>query len=686
MSFLQLSGIGLKFGEREILKNVTLNLRKQSRAALAGANGCGKTTLMKIAAGLSDADSGDRTVQKNCRIVYLPQSGIVHKGTNLREEADKAFGEGYRLYEEMEKIAERLKTVTDEKSQAPLLERYQEIADFLNDSKWYYRNTQIEQVLAGLGFSQSDFTKPVEEFSGGWQMRIALAKALLQNPDILLLDEPTNYLDIEARTWLEEFLLNFSGGFLLVSHDRYFLDTCVNEVYELFNAELHRYAGNFSAYEKIRKSEMEGIVARYELQQEKIRKTEEFIRRFRYNAAKAAQVQERIKQLEKTELIEIPEALKKIRFAFPPAPHSGRIVLNLEKIGKTYTGVRKNGETFAHTVLQNIDLTVEKGERIVVTGCNGAGKTTLLRILAQEDAAYDGNLALGANVSIGYFSQDNAETLKGDFSVIDMLEAEAPTALVPKLRDMLAAFLFRGDDIYKSVNVLSGGEKSRLALLRLLLRPVNLLILDEPTNHLDIHSKDALLHALESFGGTVVFISHDRSFTQSLATRILELDGGRYSLYPGPYDYYMEQRAKRNLFMQDENVHTQEPAPKIDFSSKGALQHTVFEQAAGGIENVGSLSAALAAPAVPLSYEEQKKLQAARRKLEKEEKRLMDEITQKEERKAEFEAELAKPEIYSDVQKSRAVQNHIEKLSSELDVLNSEWEKALHKLETFLNR
>lgn len=316
MSFLQLSGIGLKFGAREILKNVTLNLDRQSRAALAGGNGCGKTTLMKIAAGLAEADSGEITAQKNCRIVYLPQSGIVHTGTNLREEADKAFAEGYRLHAEMEEIGERLKTVSDEKAQKSLLERHQEIGDFLTDSKWYYRNTQIEQVLSGLGFEQSDFTKPVEEFSGGWQMRIALAKVLLQNPDILLLDEPTNYLDIEARTWLEDFLLNFSGGFLLVSHDRYFLDTCVNEVYELFNAELHRYAGNFTKYERIRQSEMESIVARYELQQEKIRKTEEFIRRFRYNASKAAQVQERIKQLEKTEPIEIPESLKKSAFLF----------------------------------------------------------------------------------------------------------------------------------------------------------------------------------------------------------------------------------------------------------------------------------------------------------------------------------------------------------------------------------
>ena len=657
MSFLQLSDVGLKFGAREILKNVTLNLHTKSRAALAGTNGCGKSTLMKIAAGLIDTDSGERTVQKECRVVYLPQSGIVHSGKTVREEADKAFDEGRALHAEMEALAERLKEPDlDDKVQTRLLERHQHIADFLNDSKWYFRKTRIEQVLAGLGFERTDFDTPAETFSGGWQMRIALAKVLLQNPDILLLDEPTNYLDIEARTWLEDFLQTFAGGFLLVSHDRYFLDTCVTEVYELFNAELHRYAGNFSTYEKIRKTEMEGIAARYELQQEKIRKTEEFIRRFRYNASKAAQVQERIKQLEKIERIEIPDALKKIRFSFPGAPHSGKIVLTLDKVGKTYINTCADGGQKEHRVLQNIDLTLEKGERLVVTGRNGAGKTTLLRILAQQDGDFSGSLRPGANVSIGYFSQDSAETLNAQGSVIDFLESEAPLDLVPRLRDMLAAFLFRGDDIYKAVNVLSGGEKSRLALLRLLLRPVNLLILDEPTNHLDIYSKDALLSALRDFGGTLVFISHDRSFTQNLATRILELSAGQYRLYPGPYDYYMEQCAKNP---QRHN------APG---------ETSAFTDSASGRAKSES---------APLGYAEQKKLQSQRRKLEKREANLMEAVSQKEAEKAALEAELAKPEVYSDVRRSTDVQKQIGIIAAEIEDLSAEWEKAVCDLEAF---
>ncbi len=553
MSFLQLSNLCLKFGEREILKNVTVNLRKESRAALVGANGCGKSTFMKIAAGLISADSGERVAQKNCRVVYLPQSGIVHSGATLRAEADKAFVEGYALHEEMENIGERLKTVSDEKLQTQLLERHRQINEYLTDSQWYFRSSRAEQVLSGLGFEKADFDKSVETFSGGWQMRIALAKVLLQNPDILLLDEPTNYLDIEARTWLQDFLLGFSGGFLLVSHDRYFLDTCVNEILELFNAELHRYAGNFTNYEKKRQSELESLIAQYDLQQEKIRKTEDFIRRFRYNAAKAAQVQERVKQLEKLPRIEIPESLKKIRFSFPSAPHSGKIVLRLEKIGKAY------GD---HSVLRGIDATVEHSDRLVVTGRNGAGKTTLLRILAGEDTAYEGRLVLGANVSIGYFSQDSAEKINGNLSVIDMLEKEAPLDLVPKLRDMLAAFLFRGDDIFKTIDVLSGGEKTMTAVSLLfatyMVRPSPFCLLDEIDAALDEANVLRFVQTLREFGnvsqyivithnkrtvagaGTLLGVTMEESGVSKLITIKLENDGEGNIILPEPEPFEEE--------------------------------------------------------------------------------------------------------------------------------------------------
>ena len=652
MAFVQFSKVSLAFGDRDILKDVSVNLSEGTKAALTGANGSGKSTLMKVMAGLMECDSGDRAVTKNCRIGYLPQSGIVHKGCTLLEEVDRAFHYGYELHAEMEQIGETLATMSKDGNSMPLLERQAEIITWLEESGWNRREVLARQTLEGLGFSKDDMTRSVEEFSGGWQMRIALAKALLEKPDILLLDEPTNYLDIEARNWLEKFLADFTGGFLLVSHDRYFLDVTINEVYELFNGDLKRYPGNYTHYEKVRAVELETLMAKYEQQQEEINKLEDFIRRFGYKATKAAQAQERQKMLDKilAEKIEIPETLKKIRFSFPPAPHSGRLVLTLENINKSYI----NADKTEHQVLKDLGLVLENGDRLVVAGKNGAGKTTLLRILAGEDSAYSGNVKLGSGVSIGYFSQDNAESMKGSMSMLEMLEAEAPLDLIPKLRDMLGAFLFRGDDVYKSVDVLSGGEKSRLALLRLLLKPVNLLILDEPTNHLDMHSKDVLLNALKDFGGTVIFVSHDRGFIEALATRVLELTPCKFREFPGSYQYYMEQLEKESLGLdQDENL--------VSKVAKPVEQKQISEGAK--------------------SYEEQKRLKSERRKLEKEEQRLMDEITALEEKKANLEEELSKPEVYSDGAKSKAIQEEIEKTEKLIEETSQKWEEISMQLE-----
>lgn len=661
MAFVQFSKVSLAFGDRDILKDVSVNLAAGTKAALSGANGSGKSTLMKIMAGEIVPDSGQRIAQKNSRIVYLPQSGIVHKGTSLREEADKAFEYGYALQKELDSIGDALKD-PDANSKV-LLERHHEITTTLENSGWYRRAALAEQVLVGLGFSQKDMERQTEEFSGGWQMRIALAKALMQEPDILLLDEPTNYLDLEARNWLEQFLSNFSGGFLLVSHDRYFLDTTVTEVYELFNGQLHRYAGNYSHYEKVREGEMESLIAKYNQQQEEIHKLEDFIRRFGYKATKAAQAQERQKMLDKllAQQVEIPESLKKIHFTFPPAPHSGRLVLTLEQVSKSYDGHRQ--------VLNNLDLIVEKGERLVVVGCNGSGKTTLLRILAGEDQAFSGSIKLGAGVAVGYFSQDSAEKIAGNTKVLDFIEKDAPLELIPKLRDMLGAFLFRGDDVFKTLDVLSGGEKSRLALLQLLLRPVNLLILDEPTNHLDLHSKDVLLNALKDFGGTVVFVSHDRGFIEDLATRVIELrppleDGteagwlGRARNFPGSYSYYLERLESEN----QGTVAIQENVQEKNRQSATAKSGTE--------EKTGALR-----------YEEQKRLKNERRKLEREEERLMTEIAQAEEEKEKLKEELSLPHIYSDMQKSRSVQEKIENLEQKIQELTEAWEQVSSDLE-----
>ena len=654
MAFVQFSQVSLAFGDRDILKNVTINLQTGSKVALTGANGAGKSTLIKVLAGLVPPDSGSRAVQKECRIAYLPQSGLTHHGCTLREEADKAFEFGYELQRRIDEIGGQLER--GEGNTDSLVTQQAELIQKLEDSGWHRREAAAESVLLGLGFARTDFDRDTAEFSGGWQMRIALAKALMQGPDILLLDEPTNYLDIEARSWLEQFLQNFKGGFLLVSHDRYFLDVTINEVYELFNGDLKRYPGNFSHYEKVREVELKTLIAAYEQQQEEINKLEDFIRRFGYKATKAAQAQEYQKKLEKMERIEIPESLKKIHFSFPPAPHSGRLVFRMNGITKSYDG--------SHNVLDNLELTLENGERLVVAGRNGAGKSTLLRIIAGEDKDFSGETIPGAGVQIGYFSQDNAETIRGKETIIDYLEARAPLELIPKLRDMLGAFLFRGDDVYKSLDVLSGGEKSRIALLQLLLSPVNLLVLDEPTNHLDIHSKDVLLTALRDFGGTVIFVSHDRAFIEQLATRVLELKPGLFKNYPGNYEFYMEQLAKNAEGTVVEPVETTAAGSKTSSSAVVSTSSTTVSTAAAG----------------PLSWEEQKRLDAERRKAEKEVSRLEEKITELEEKKSGLENKLADPAVYSNGEKAKAVQREIEELAAQIEETTAAWEAAAEKI------
>ncbi len=674
MPFVQLSKISLSFGDRDILKDITLVLSSGTKAALTGANGCGKSTLMKIIAGLKKADSGEISTEKETRVAYLPQDGIVHKGKSLYEEAETAFSYGKSLLEKMDELGDKMASEKDEEKQNALAHEYHDLQVKLDNSGWHQREGLIDEILRGLGFSTADFQKNTDAFSGGWQMRIALAKVLLANSDIIILDEPTNYLDIEARNWLELWLKKFTGGFLLVSHDRYFLDQCVTQTYELFNGVLKKYKGTYSDYEKTREVEIKSLIKAYKEQQEEIARTEDFIRKFRYKPTKAAAVQDRIHKLEKMEKIVIPEHLKKMHFSFPPAPHSGKIILQAEDISKAYDD---------KTILANLNLTVEKKERLVLVGKNGAGKSTLLRILAQQDKDFTGNIKIGSGVLAGYFSQDASETINGDMSIIEFLEESAPLDLIPKLHDMLGAFLFHGDAVYKSLSVLSGGEKSRLALLKLLLKPLNLLILDEPTNHLDLHSKDVLLEALQKFDGTVIFVSHDKGFIQNLATRVLELQApevsskanknsvsvatqgtaSRVRNFPGSYDYY--------LYRIEQEANGGSVAGTSDTSSN--LKQS--KKACEPNEEQGKLKAQ------KLSYEEQKRLRAERRKLEKEETRLLAEIEKCEEEIAELEAELAKPEIYSDGVKSKEVQGKLQALHEKQDTVFIEWEKISQILE-----
>lgn len=666
MAFVQFSKVSLAFGDRDILKDVSVNLSAGTKAALTGANGAGKSTLIKIMAGLVEPDSGERIAQKDSRIAYLPQSGLVHSGCTLREEADKAFLWGYDLQKKIDSLGEEMERLHGEGNVAAsekLALEQSELLTRLEESGWYRRDSLAESVLLGLGFLRSDFTKRTEEFSGGWQMRIALAKCLMGLPDILLLDEPTNYLDLEARNWLEGFLSDFKGGFLLVSHDRYFLDHTVNEVYELFGGDLKRYQGNFTHYEEVRKVELETLIAEYEKQQAEIQHLEDFINRFGYKATKAAQAQERQKMLDKIleNKIEIPESLKKIHFKFPQAPHSGQLVVQADSLCKSYNG--------KINVINSLELLVEKGERLVVAGRNGAGKSTLLRMIAGVDSDFTGSIKLGSGVSVGYFSQDSAEKICGSQTILERLESECPLELVPKARDMLGAFLFRGDDVFKSIDVLSGGEKSRIALLELLLKPVNLLILDEPTNHLDMHSKDVLLEALKDFGGTVIFVSHDRGFIEDLSTRVLELkcDGehdGTYRSFPGDYRYYIQR-------ITDEENGTV-GASSFGGGSAGANVSSANTSTGPVKEEVKS--------ATKLNWEEQKKADSERRKIQREVERLEGEIAKVEEEKTLLEAEMAKPEVYSNGEKAKSVQKKIDEAAAKLEELNAAWELAAEKL------
>lgn len=655
MAFVQFSQVSLAFGDRDILKNVSVNLMTGTKAALTGANGAGKSTLIKVMAGLIKPDSGSRICQKETRIAYLPQSGLTHHGCSLKEEADRAFEFGYDIQKQIDQIGEQLEKGTGNTDN--LLATQAELIAKLEESGWHRREATAESVLMGLGFSQEDLQKQTEEFSGGWQMRIALAKALMQNPDILLLDEPTNYLDIEARTWLEKFLSNYKGAFLLVSHDRYFLDVTVNEVYELFGGDLKRYKGNFTHYEQVREVELKTLIAEYEKQQDEIAKLQDFIRRFGVQATKAAQAQERQKQLDKilAQKIEIPESLKKIHFKFPEAPHAGHLVLRTKGLTKSYDGKTN--------VIENLDLTVENGEMLVVAGRNGAGKSTLLRMLAGVDPITSGEVIPGTGVKIGYFSQDNAETIKGGETILEYVESQAPTELIPKVRDMLGSFLFRGDDVFKSLNVLSGGEKSRIALLQLLLRANNLLILDEPTNHLDMHSKDVLMNALKDFGGTVIFVSHDRGFIEGLATKVLELKPGSHREFPGNYKYYMER-----IEAEEAGIVGQfERGTGIATSSVNSTKTS--EAKADATKSAGKLN-----------WEEQKKIEAERRKNEKEVARLETEIAKAEEEKSALESKMALPEVYSNGAKAKEIQQKIDETTKKIETLTQAWETAMDKL------
>jgi len=527
---IQLSGAGKHYGPKILFENVDWLVTPTERAGLVGANGTGKSSLLKVLAGLDSLDSGSITTQKGVSIGYLPQEGLSLSGRSVFAECMTVFASLRALEEEQEQLAHRMAELDPAgHAYAQVAERFHLAESEFRARDGYAIEAQVGAVLTGLGFPQRDWKRRTEEFSGGWQMRIALAKLLLEKPNLLLLDEPTNHLDLEARNWLEEYLASYPNAFVLVSHDRYFLDVTVRKIAELWNKDLHFYTGGFTRYEQQKTERRAQLQAAYENQQDRVRQLEAFINRFRYQATKAKQVQSRIKELEKIERIEIPPEEKSIHFSFPQPKPSGRIVAELKGVAKSY------GD---HLVFSDVDCYIERGDRVALVGVNGAGKSTLIRILAGAEPVTAGVYTLGHNAQPDYFAQDQYKELDPAARMIDDLATVAPRATITQLRSILGCFLFSEDDAFKSIGVLSGGERNRYALARMLMQPSNFLLLDEPTNHLDMRAKDVLLASLQEFTGTVVFVSHDRYFIDKLATRVFEVEDGRLHVFPGNYEDY----------------------------------------------------------------------------------------------------------------------------------------------------
>ena len=528
---IQLTGAGKRFGPKVLFENLDWLVNPKERAGIVGGNGTGKSTLLKVLAGIESLDYGSIVTMKGVSAGYLPQDGLSLSGRTVFAECMTVF-EDLRLMEvEMEDLTRRMSELdhsTPEYSQ--VAERFQRVENEFSAREGYAIEAQVGAVLSGLGFPRDDWRRRTEEFSGGWQMRIALAKLLLEKPNLLLLDEPTNHLDLEARNWLEDYLKSYPHAFIMVSHDRFFLDVTVSRTIEIWNKRVHFYSGNYSKYEVLKTERRAQLKAAYNNQQEKIQHLEAFINRFRYQATKAKQVQSRIKELEKIDRIEIPPDEETIHFKFPQPKASGRVVAEFRNVSKSY------GEKF---VFGGANFIIERGDRVALVGVNGAGKSTLIKILAGAESVTSGEYTLGHNAEPDYFAQDQYKELDPDARMIDDLSTIATRATNTELRTILGSFLFSGDDVFKQIGVLSGGERNRYALARMLLHPGNFMLLDEPTNHLDMRAKDVLLNALKDFTGTVVFVSHDRYFIDNLATRVFEVGDGLVTPFPGNYADYL---------------------------------------------------------------------------------------------------------------------------------------------------
>ena len=638
---ISLDNVTISYGGWTLFDNISFLINPKDRIGLVGKNGAGKTTLLRVITGEQQPTEGGVSINGECSIGYLPQQMRVADTTSLVAETAKAFDEVLRIEADIERLTAEIATRDDYESEA-----YAELIHRLNEANDRYhilggdtREADIERTLLGLGFKRTDFERPTREFSGGWRMRIELAKLLLKRPSIFLLDEPTNHLDIESIQWLEEYLKNYNGAVLLISHDRAFLDNVTTRTIELSLGKVYDYKVPYSKFVELRAERRAQQMAAYENQQRLIEKTEEFIEKFRYKPTKSNQVQSRVKQLEKLERIEVDEEdLSRLNIKFPPAPRSGQIVANIKGVGKAF-GYKR--------IFSGAEFTIERGQKIALVGRNGEGKTTFARMLIGELEQSEGEIKLGANVNIGYYAQNQDDLMDGEFTVFDTLDRVAVGDVRTRLRDILGAFLFRGEDIDKKVKVLSGGERSRLAMARLMLEPYNLLVLDEPTNHMDMRSKDILKSALQKYDGTVVVVSHDREFLDGLVDRIYEFRDGGVREYLGNIWYFLEKRKIESL-SEIERRDRSIAAPKSSDTNGAGKQ----------------------------SYEQKKEQEKLLRKLRKAVETIEEELAKVEQDIAAYDARFATATEYNadDYAKYDALKQHY-------DHLMHEWEKAVYELE-----
>ena len=650
---ISLDNLTVSYGGWTLFDNISFLINPKDRIGLVGKNGAGKTTLLRIITGEQQPTSGAVTINGECTIGYLPQTMRVADTTTLVEETAKAFDEVLRLEAEIESLTREIAERTDYESAD-----YEQLLHRLNDAQDRYhilggetRDADIEKTLLGLGFKREDFTRATSEFSGGWRMRIELAKLLLRRPSIFLLDEPTNHLDIESIQWLEEYLKNYNGAVLLISHDRAFLDNVTTRTVELSLGKITDYKVPYSKYVVLRAERRQQQLAAYENQQRMIEKTEEFIEKFRYKPTKSNQVQSRIKQLERLERLEVEEEdLATLNIKFPPAPRSGQIVAEINEAGMSFGSKH---------VFSGANFTIEKGDRIAFVGRNGEGKTTLARMLVGQLTPTEGSIRIGANVNIGYYAQNQDDLMDGEFTVYDTLDRVAVGDIRTRLRDILGAFLFRGEDIDKKVKVLSGGERARLAMARMMLEPRNLLVLDEPTNHMDMRSKDILKNAILKYDGTVVVVSHDREFLDGMVDKVYEFRDGAVKEYLGGIYYFLEKRKLESL----QEIERRDPSPK-SAAAKGPAKGAAPDEAAKAV------------PSGKASYEQRKEQEKLLRKLRRNVETIEAGLAEIEKQIAAYDAKFAAATEYNE-----ADYRDYNDLKARYDHQMHEWEKASYELE-----